>query len=107
MYSADPHIMKDYGAFTGVPQAMAKRVRDDFFPPSLVDPDEIHGLDSLMAEEVHSSAAHERAASRPHSTAEVIPPVTGDVHTNDVRPCARRACVNHDLQCAPRKAEGT
>jgi NitT/TauT family transport system substrate-binding protein len=31
---------------------VAKRVRDDFFPKSLVDPDEIHGLDALMAEAV-------------------------------------------------------
>ena len=52
MYSDDPQVMKDYGEFAGVSEAMAKRVRDDFFPPSLVDPDEIHGLDGLMAEAV-------------------------------------------------------
>jgi hypothetical protein len=37
--------MKDYGEFAGASEAMAKRVRDDFFPPSLVNPGEIHGLD--------------------------------------------------------------
>jgi NitT/TauT family transport system substrate-binding protein len=52
MYSDDPQVMKDYGEFAGVSEAMAKRVRDGFFPPSLVDPDEIHGLDGLMAEAV-------------------------------------------------------
>ncbi|MBO0753945.1 MAG: ABC transporter substrate-binding protein [Bradyrhizobiaceae bacterium] len=52
MYSDDPRVMKDYGEFAGVSEAMAKRVRDDFFPASLVDPDEIHGLDGLMAEAV-------------------------------------------------------
>jgi NitT/TauT family transport system substrate-binding protein len=52
MYSDDPRVMKDYGEFAGVSEAMAKRVRDDFFPPSLLDPDEIHGLDGLMAEAV-------------------------------------------------------
>jgi NitT/TauT family transport system substrate-binding protein len=31
---------------------MAKRVRDEFFPKSLIDPDEIHGLDGLMPEAV-------------------------------------------------------
>jgi NitT/TauT family transport system substrate-binding protein len=52
MYSDNPQVMKDYAAFVGVTETMAKRVRDDFFPKSLVDPDEIHGLDSLMAEAV-------------------------------------------------------
>jgi NitT/TauT family transport system substrate-binding protein len=52
MYSDDPQVMKDYGEFAGVSAVVAKRVRDDFFPRSLVDPDEIHGLDALMAEAV-------------------------------------------------------
>jgi NitT/TauT family transport system substrate-binding protein len=52
MYSDNPQVMKDYGEFAGVSEAVAKRVRNDFFPKSLVDPDEIHGLDALMAEAV-------------------------------------------------------
>jgi NitT/TauT family transport system substrate-binding protein len=52
MYSDNPQVMKDYAEFVGVTETVAKRVRDDFFPKSLVDPDEIHGLDSLMAEAV-------------------------------------------------------
>jgi NitT/TauT family transport system substrate-binding protein len=52
MYGDDPQVMKDYGELAGVPEAMAKRVRDDFFPRSLLDPDEIHGLDGLMTEAV-------------------------------------------------------
>jgi NitT/TauT family transport system substrate-binding protein len=52
MYSDDPRVTKDYGEFAGVSEAMAKRVRDEFFPQSLLDPDEIHGLDGLMAEAV-------------------------------------------------------
>jgi NitT/TauT family transport system substrate-binding protein len=31
---------------------MAKRVRDDYFPNSLVDPDTIKGLDAVMNEAV-------------------------------------------------------
>ncbi len=31
---------------------MAKRVRDEFFPKSLINPDEIKGLEPLMAEAV-------------------------------------------------------
>jgi NitT/TauT family transport system substrate-binding protein len=52
MYSDDPRVMKDYGEFAGISEAMAKRVRDEFFPRSLLDPDEIHGFDGLMAEAV-------------------------------------------------------
>ena len=52
MYSDNPQVMKDYAEFVGVSEVVAKRVRDDFFPKSLIDPDEIHGLDSLTAEAV-------------------------------------------------------
>jgi NitT/TauT family transport system substrate-binding protein len=52
MYGDSPQVIKDYAAFVGVPEAMAKRARDDFFPKSLLDPGEIHGLESLMAEAV-------------------------------------------------------
>ncbi len=53
MYSDNPQVIKDYAEFVKVPEAMAKRVRDEFFPKSLVDPDKIVGLDSLMAEAVN------------------------------------------------------
>jgi NitT/TauT family transport system substrate-binding protein len=52
MYGDNPQVLKDYAEFTGVSEAMARQVRNDFFPKSLVDPDQIHGLDSLMAEAV-------------------------------------------------------
>jgi NitT/TauT family transport system substrate-binding protein len=52
MYSGNPQVIKDYAEFVGVSEAMARQVRDDFFPQSLIDPDEIHGIDSLMAEAV-------------------------------------------------------
>jgi NitT/TauT family transport system substrate-binding protein len=52
MYSDNPQVIKDYAAFAGVPEAVARRVRDDFFPKSLVWPDEIKGLDSLMEDAV-------------------------------------------------------
>jgi NitT/TauT family transport system substrate-binding protein len=52
MYGDKAQAMTDYATFAGVSVAMAKRVRDEFFPKPLVDPDEIHGLDSLMAEAV-------------------------------------------------------
>jgi NitT/TauT family transport system substrate-binding protein len=52
MYSDNPQVLKDYAEFVGVPEPLAKKVRDNFFPKSLVWPDEIKGLDSLMAEAV-------------------------------------------------------
>jgi NitT/TauT family transport system substrate-binding protein len=53
MYSPDPQVIKDYAEFAKVPEPMAKRVRDEFFSKSLVNPDQIHGLDSLMSEAVN------------------------------------------------------
>jgi len=52
MYSDDARVIKDYAAFVGVPEPIARRVRDEFFPKSLIWPDEIKGLDQLMAEAV-------------------------------------------------------
>jgi NitT/TauT family transport system substrate-binding protein len=52
MYTDNPQVMKDYAEFVGVSEALAKRVRDDFFPKSLLWPDEIKGLDTLMPEAV-------------------------------------------------------
>jgi len=52
MYSDNPQVIKDYAEFAKVPEPMAKRVRDEFFPKSLVDPDAIHGLDGLIPEAV-------------------------------------------------------
>jgi NitT/TauT family transport system substrate-binding protein len=62
MYHNDPgdlmsgglsEIIREYAAFVGVPPAMALRVRDEFFPKNLVNPDEISGLDSLVKEAVN------------------------------------------------------
>ena len=53
MYSANPQVIADYAEFARVPEPMAKRVRDEFFPKGLVDPDQIHGLDSLMSDAVN------------------------------------------------------
>ena len=52
MYGDNPQAIKDYAAFVGIPEPLARRVRDEFFPKSLIWPDEIKGLDSLMAEAV-------------------------------------------------------
>jgi NitT/TauT family transport system substrate-binding protein len=52
MYSDSPQVIRDYAEFVGVPEAVAKRVRDEFFPRSLVQPDEIKGWETLLPEAV-------------------------------------------------------
>ncbi|HZP71668.1 MAG TPA: ABC transporter substrate-binding protein [Pseudolabrys sp.] len=53
MYSSNPQVIKDYAEFARISEPLAKRVRDEFFPRSLVNPDEIHGLDTLIPEAVN------------------------------------------------------
>ena len=52
MYGDNPQVIKDYAEFVGVPEATARRVRDEFFPKELVNPDEIKGLDVIIPEAV-------------------------------------------------------
>lgn len=52
MYAGSPTVIAAYAAFAGIPESMARRVRDDFFPRSLLDPDKIKGLGILMKEAV-------------------------------------------------------
>jgi NitT/TauT family transport system substrate-binding protein len=52
MYGDNPQVIKDYAEFVGVPEPLARRVRDEFFPKALIWPDEIKGIDSLMTEAV-------------------------------------------------------
>ena len=52
MYSDNPQVIKDYAEFVNVPEALARRVRDEFFPKALINPDAISGLNSLITEAV-------------------------------------------------------
>jgi NitT/TauT family transport system substrate-binding protein len=52
MYGGSPKVIDAYAAFAGIPEPMARRVRDDFFPKSLLDPDRIKGLDMLIKDAV-------------------------------------------------------
>jgi NitT/TauT family transport system substrate-binding protein len=53
LYSSNPQVMKDYAEFARVSEPLARRVRDEFFPKSLVNPDQIHGLETLIPEAVN------------------------------------------------------
>jgi NitT/TauT family transport system substrate-binding protein len=52
MYS-DPAALKTYAEFAGITEAKAKRIRDDYFPKSVLSPDKIVGLDLIMPEAVN------------------------------------------------------
>jgi len=49
---ADPAALKHYADFVGIPEAIAKRTRDDFFPKAAVDPDKIIGLETIVPDAV-------------------------------------------------------
>jgi NitT/TauT family transport system substrate-binding protein len=51
MYS-DPAALKHYADFVGIPEAIAKRTRDDFFPKAAIDPDKIVGLETIVPDAV-------------------------------------------------------
>ncbi|MFC5394821.1 ABC transporter substrate-binding protein [Bosea vestrisii] len=51
MYASDAAI-KAYADFVGIPEAIAKRTRDDFFPKEALDPDKIVGLDAIVPDAV-------------------------------------------------------
>src|SRR6266545_2453717 len=52
-YGGITQAIEDYAEFVGVPRQTALRVRDEFFPKALVDPDRISGLDVLVKEAVN------------------------------------------------------
>ena len=52
MYSDNPQVLKDYAEFAKITPALAKRVRDEFFPKSLLQMTEIKGLDVMLKDAV-------------------------------------------------------
>jgi NitT/TauT family transport system substrate-binding protein len=51
MYS-DPAAIKMYAEWLGIPETIANRVRDEFYPRQMLDPDRVEGLDAVMADAV-------------------------------------------------------
>jgi len=49
---ADPAALEAYAKFSGAPVAIAKQVRDEFYPKNGLTVDRISGLDSVMADGV-------------------------------------------------------
>ena len=51
MYS-DPAALKLYSEWLNIPEAKAKRTRDEFFPKTAIDPDKVIGLDTIVKDAV-------------------------------------------------------
>ena len=51
MYS-DPAALKSYAEWVNVPEPLAKRVRDEFYPKENMEPNRISGLDQAMTDAV-------------------------------------------------------
>ena len=51
MYAGDD-ALKAYAEFADIPFAMAKEVRDEFFPKDILQPEKVMGIDALMADAV-------------------------------------------------------
>jgi NitT/TauT family transport system substrate-binding protein len=49
---AGSDALKAYAEFAKITEAQAKRIRDEFFPKALIDPDKVSGLDRLMEDAV-------------------------------------------------------
>jgi NitT/TauT family transport system substrate-binding protein len=49
MYS-DPAAMKIYQEFSSVPQTLMAKIRDEYFPKATLWPDQIRGLDLILAD---------------------------------------------------------
>jgi NitT/TauT family transport system substrate-binding protein len=52
MYSDNPKVIEDYAAFAKITPALAKRVRDEFFPRSILQLTEIKGLEDMLTDSV-------------------------------------------------------
>ncbi len=52
IYGNEAAFKKVYAEFAGVSEDMAKRIRDEYFPPAMIEPDKIVGLDTAMADAV-------------------------------------------------------
>ena len=51
MYS-DSAALETYAEFAGITEAKAKRIRDNYFPKSVLSPDHLVGLDLIMPEAI-------------------------------------------------------
>lgn len=73
MYSGD-EALKTYADFVGVDEKTAKRIRDEFFPKSLIDPDKMSGMDQIMADAVQYKTLSDKLTDEQLAQLIQIPP---------------------------------
>jgi NitT/TauT family transport system substrate-binding protein len=52
LFSSDPRAISAYAGWAGVPESVARRSRDDFIVKQHMLPDQISGLDTILADAV-------------------------------------------------------
>ena len=94
---ASPEALKVYAEFANVSEARAKKIRDDFFEKSALDPDKVVGLDIIMPDAVTLKyvqvplTKEQLTRADPDSTALAPDPVQVRRHPRD------RAAERHEL----------
>ena len=73
MYASD-EALKIYADFVGIPEARAKRTRDDFFPKAALNPDSVVGLDVILPEAVNLKYTAKQLTPEQISELMQIPP---------------------------------
>jgi NitT/TauT family transport system substrate-binding protein len=73
MYESE-EALQTYADFAETDVETARRIRDEFFPKSLLDPDEIKGIDGLMADAVAYSTIKEPLTEAQQDELIRIPP---------------------------------
>lgn len=73
MYQGD-EALKAYAAFAKTDLETARKIRDEFFPQELIDPDKMSGMDTLMADGVQFKALSQPLTKDQLETLIRIPP---------------------------------
>jgi NitT/TauT family transport system substrate-binding protein len=73
MYAGDAPL-KAYAEFAKTTETQAKRIREEFFPKALIDPDKVSGLDKLMEDAVSFKTIAAPLSAEQQNTLIQIPP---------------------------------
>jgi NitT/TauT family transport system substrate-binding protein len=73
MYASDD-ALKAYAEFAKTTPVVAKKIRDEFFPKDLLNPDKVSGLDALMVDAVSFKTIAQPLTKEQVTTLVQIPP---------------------------------
>jgi NitT/TauT family transport system substrate-binding protein len=76
LLSSDPQAISAYAGWAGIPESVARRTRDDFIAKQNVLPDQISGLDAILADAVtYKSIAAPLTAEQARTLIQPQPPM--------------------------------